>query len=192
MDPQGPMPGLEAVAWCLLEPPGEALAMRLREEAGAHWAAGDETVWKQDFDRLFLLPHSGRILPLESAYRARVRLPDGTVRWERPDPEVLGRIRALYAHFDFQMPERFAHHPDHAGVELMFLLGLSFQQEAAQMAGDEALATGLARWQRVFLDDHLRGWIPDLAEDLVAGARTDLYREVGRLLSQAVSRTSGR
>ena len=185
-----PSSGLEVLALSLLDPSWDA-ASRLQDEADVFFPDEDDKARRRDFDRLFLIPSPGRILPLESCYRARWRSPDGQVHWERPDPDVLWRVRDLYRRFEFHIPERWAHQPDHAGVELMFLHGLRVQEAAARKAGQRDLADRLVLWQKEFRNQHLQGWIPDLADDLVREARTSFYREVGRLLAEAFSRESG-
>lgn len=181
-----PVPGLEALALSLLEPADDALAGRLREEAGAAFPPSDDmAARKRDFDRLFLVPGPSRIVPLESAYRTRTRDREGKNRWERPDPGVLVRVRAVYRHFEFHVPDRWSHQPDHAGVEMMFLHCLGLQEAVARDGGDVDLGDRLAGWQQSFRADHLNAFVPALAEDLIREAGTGCYREVGRLLLRA-------
>lgn len=75
---------------------------------------------------------------------------------------------------------------DHIGLELAFIGELCVAalraSEGGDVGGQAALVDAVAR----FVHDHLARWAPRLAELVVEGAQTALYRASGYLLARTV------
>ena len=81
--------------------------------------------------------------------------------------------------------------PDHAAVELAFAAQLARLEQALDDAdGREMAGDTLAEFER----DHLRGWLPGFAADLLIAAELPFYRELGAGLQAVfgVQEASGR
>ncbi|MDZ7829003.1 MAG: molecular chaperone TorD family protein [Halofilum sp. (in: g-proteobacteria)] len=133
------------------------LAAGWRELASAAARSEPETL-DDDFHDLFIGLGRGKLVPYASWYRTGFMMDRPLVALRR-DLALLGFER----HPDTREPE------DHAGA-LAEVMGMLADPAEGQ---DDAT-------QRLFLDEHLDGWMPKLFRDLQAAAATDFYRAAGR------------
>lgn len=165
--------GWLTLATLLRQPPTPELLLRLADDRG--FVGGDNalaTAWREltdaagqsevqalddDFHDLFIGLGRGRLVPYASWYRTGFLMDRPLVSLRR-DLALLGFER----HPDTCEPE------DHAGAlaEVMAMLADPVEGQ------DDAT-------QRLFLDEHLDGWMPKLFRDLRAAATTDFYRATG-------------
>ena len=137
-----------------------------------------ELVW--DYHRLFVGPGHLYAPPWESVYRSREH-----IVFEAQTLE----IRRWYRQFGLQAPRLNKEPDDHIGLEFAFLLHLSTL--ALQNQADEQGFQRLFYAQRMFLEEHLLKWAPDLFRSVINNAGTDYFQGLGFLaqgvLDEAVS-----
>jgi TorA maturation chaperone TorD len=173
------VPGFRSRGWLMLatllrQPPTPELLLQLAEDRG--FVGGDNalaTAWREladaagrseagalddDFHDLFIGLGRGRLVPYASWYRTGFLM-------DRP----LVSLRRDLALLGFERQPDTCEPEDHAGA-LAEVMGMLADPVEGQ---DEAT-------QRLFLDEHLDGWMPKLFRDLQAAATTDFYRASGR------------
>lgn len=158
-----------AESWPLDTEAGSRTALGLSLVAGSTEDA--ETVGV-DHRNLFVGPDRLRAAPYESVHVSEERL-----LFE----ESTLRVREAYAEFGLAAPHLNQEPDDHVGLELEFMATL------AQRAVDDPdqagrYLTALAE----FIGEHVGAWVPGFADQVVAEARTDLWRGLGHLLAGTV------
>jgi TorA maturation chaperone TorD len=118
---------------------------------------------RADYDQLFVGPDHLPSPPWESVYRTEERL---VFDW--PALEVKSEYRKLGL-----VSIKPSDPDDHVGLELLFMAILAERQAE----GDEVAQPA----QQRFLREHLLQWAPAFCGDVVANARTDLFRGLGLL-----------
>ena len=181
------------LGWLFLEPPtAENTALLLQAEDHGGWVlegddgptrtglaqlrssrAGGEglAALDADFNRLFVGPGPLLAPPWESAQRGVDRLLFG--------PSTL-EVRAWYARFGLEAPNRGREPDDHLGLELGFLAHLCERGQALVAKDPAALAERL-RALDAFLDQHVLAWAPGFLEQILGAARTEYYRGLANL-----------
>lgn len=126
-----------------------------------------------DYTRLFIGPYELPAPPWESAYLNKERL--------LFQEETL-KVRQFYLKYSF-LPVEFGHEADdHLGLELDFMFRLN---ELALEAMGEERSTELLQLlndQKLFLEEHLLKWVPELSEKVIEHANTDYYRGMAKIL----------
>lgn len=136
----------------------------------------DEEVYSKlhwDYTRLFVGPYELPAPPWESAYLNNERL---------LFKEETLNVRRFYLKYSF-LPVEFEHEADdHLGLELDFMfrlnelaidaIGCEKSKELFQLLND----------QKLFLEEHLLKWVPQLAELVIVHANTDYYRGMAKIL----------
>lgn len=108
--------------------------------------------------------------PFESVYSSEKRLLMQSARDE---------VLALYRAAGLEKQESWKEGEDHVALELEYMQILSQRTAEALESGDEKAAKKLLKSQKNFLEDHLGGWVPLLAEQMEHFALTDFYKGVG-------------
>lgn len=166
----------ELIADWPLEPDADTAAGLVVLAAAAREPAAEEAL-RADYAALFVGPGPMLACPWESVQRDEERL-----TFDRQTFEV----RQAYAAFGRRAPRLNREPDDHIGLELAFVGELAASALTALEAGDDAEAGRLASGAATFCAEHLEPWAPGFAAQVVAGARTPLYRAVGLLLAGAV------
>ncbi len=178
------------LGWLFLEPPSaENTALLLEAERRGGWmldcddvptrtglgqlrsAQDNLAALTADYNRLFVGPGPLLAPPWESAQRSVDRLLFG--------PPTL-EVRAWFARFGLEAPNRGREPDDHLGLELGFLAHLCERAQAV-MATDPAALAELLRAMNEFLDQHLLLWAPNCLEQILGGARTLYYQGLANL-----------
>lgn len=146
-------------------------------------AAGDESQWPcyedlaGDYARLIGGP--GRVIapPYESVYR-------DSRGWVMGEWAV--DVKRAYEDAGLALSDSFTELPDHIAAELSFMAYLCGQEKDAWEEGDVAAVQRSADRQAAFLKKHLSQWVSPFTERIVRNARTDVFRNVARLLRSFV------
>ncbi len=134
-----------------------------------NWAelAGDDATLAQAYNRSFVYPPEGRVVPVESAYRQWTYDPGAQVPFAREKGYLMGdaalHMRALYEGYGLELPREFAATPDHLGLELEFACFL--------------LEKATPEQQAVFWREHL-DWVDELSRDADDKGIPLFYRQV--------------
>jgi putative dimethyl sulfoxide reductase chaperone len=134
-----------------------------------------------DYEGLMRVPGPAYAHPYESFYRRRTDGGKGALRGAlcgRPtlEAERFYRSEGLvpkYGRVDFA---------DHIGAELTFMAHLCRRHAKALAEGDRQAARRLGEKQRRFASDHLFGWTEDFCKALEAGAATQFFKGLARML----------
>ena len=125
-----------------------------------------------EYARVFLGMSRSPVAPYESVYTSET----GLLMQEARDAVVrLYRREGFAVEVDGNIPE------DHIAFEFGFMAGLARKAAAALRAGDGEEAARLTAVQEAFVADHLAPWVPALADDVAARAKTDFYRGLAGL-----------
>jgi TorA maturation chaperone TorD len=124
----------------------------------AQWGGHSLAELEADFNRLFVGPGPLLAPPWESAQRGVDHL--------LFDQHTLA-VRACYARFGLEAPNRGREPDDHLGLELAFLAQLCDRAATLALAG--------------FLEQHLLRWAPRCLGQVLAGARTLYYQGLAHL-----------
>ena len=110
--------------------------------------------------------------PYESVYTSPRRLMMQDARDE---------VLVIYRAAGLEKTESWKEGEDHIALELEYEQILCERALEAYEAGKTEECLSFLCHQRNFLQDHLCGWFPMMAEDIEKFAHTDFYRGVGRL-----------
>lgn len=157
-------------ALCAIEQQGAQLAKLEDEEA--------RLVMEVDYNRLFVGPGKLLAVPYESFYRSE---PDENGRGSICGLPMLA-VKDFYARFGTTMPEGSVDYPDHIAFELEFLSLLAQEESKCWEKGDAEGAAVFQKGAAEFRRDHLGVWAHRFADDVKAGAETDLYPALADLL----------
>ncbi len=124
-----------------------------------------------EYTQLFIAPAGAS--PYESVWKKGLLM-------QEPAAEAL----AFYKRCGFKLPEDFKGFPDQIGVELSFLGHLTREEARAWKEGDERLATEVMKLEREFLKKHLRKWVFDFLDCVMAITKLPFYREMARLTKE--------
>lgn len=153
----------------------------------ANMVEEDPTAIRQDHHDLFRVPGGKYVTPFESVYRGRAVTDGG----ERPGPlggPLSAQVERFYRECGLKLDyARFRELPDHVGSELAFLERLCAEEHRALRDGDDDLARGCRRVERMFLERHLNLWVKALSEEIGKKSGTEFYLEVAQLLESFVS-----
>ncbi len=136
---------------------------------------------EQEFHDLFLVPVPGYVHPYESCYRGMSESGPGMLMGE-----PARKVAALYSRCGLEPAPDTQELPDHAGLEFSFLCHTAEREARAWEEGDEEAAQAWRRFHDRFLDEHLRGWIPELCSAIQARATQPYYREFARWIADLV------
>jgi putative dimethyl sulfoxide reductase chaperone len=126
-----------------------------------------------DYTRLFIGPYELPAPPWESAYLNKERL--------LFQEETL-KVRQFYLKYSF-LPVEFGHEADdHLGLELDFMFRLNELALEAMGRENHEEVLQLLNDQKLFLEEHLLKWVPQLADKVVENANTDFYRGMAKVL----------
>lgn len=125
-----------------------------------------------DYTRLFVGPARLLAAPWESVYTNKDR-----AVFQRETVNV----KNWYARFELALASAYNEPADHVGIEFGFLAHLSELTIRAADQRDGVEVKRLIDAQRGFLSQHILPWVPRWADDVVANARTDLYRGLALL-----------
>jgi TorA maturation chaperone TorD len=128
---------------------------------------------EKDYTRMFFASKPRLAHLFESVYREGKLLQESTFD-----------IARLYVDAGLQLKEDFRLPPDHIAVELEFVSFLYFKELEALNAGNHENAEYARELQDRVLRDHLRPFAANLAERVVAHARTTFYRCVAQILRE--------
>lgn len=132
--------------------------------------AGDDAALARAYNRSFVYPPEGRVVPVESVYRPWTSDPGAQVPFAREKGYLLGdaafHMKALYDSFGLEFPPEFAATPDHLALELEFACFL--------------LAKATPEQQAVFWREHL-DWVDELSREADEKAIPLFYRQVLRV-----------
>ena len=123
--------------------------------------------------RLFVGPFELKAPPYGSVYLEAGRRVMG-----ESTMEVIG----LYREMGLSISESFRDLPDHVAVELEFMYYLVIQQLEAAQAGDVKRTRRYVEAQALFLDGHLRRWVPRFRAAILAATGSPFYRSLARCL----------
>lgn len=98
--------------------------------------------------------------------------------------EPAAKALAFYKRCGFELPEDFKGFPDQIGVELSFLGHLTQEEAKAWKEGNEKLAIEIMRLEKDFLKKHLRKWVFDFLDCVIAITELPFYREMARLAKE--------
>lgn len=131
-----------------------------------------------EYARIFLGMSRSPVAPYESVYTSET----GLLMQEARD-EVL----AHYRREGFAVDEAVNLPEDHIAFEFGFMAGLARKTVAALDAGNDDEAQRLLDVQAAFVADHLTPWVPALADDVAARAKTGFYRGLASLARDFVA-----
>ena len=154
----------------LLDGPDPATRAGLAQLAAARagWDGTALAALGADYNRLFVGPGPLLAPPWESAQRSVDHL--------LFDRHTLA-VRAWFARFGLEAPERGREPDDHLGLELAFMGHLCDLAAAAAPAARAELRRAMAG----FLDEHLLRWAPACLEQVRTRARTLYYQGLANL-----------
>lgn len=90
-------------------------------------------------------------------------------------------ILAIYRAAGLKSDERWKAGEDHIALELEYMQIETERARAALRRGDRAAAATELMRQHHFIVDHLEGWVPFLAKDMLKFSQTDFYRGLAYL-----------
>ena len=131
-----------------------------------------------EYARIFLGMSRSPVAPYESVYTSET----GLLMQEARD-EVLAHYRCE----GFAVDEAVNLPEDHIAFEFGFMAGLARKTAAALDAGNDDEAQRLLDVQAAFVADHLTPWVPALADDVAARAKTGFYRGLASLARDFVA-----
>ncbi len=132
---------------------------------------------REDYFRLFVGPESLPCPPWESVYRGKDR-----ALFDYPTFEV----RDLYSYFGLEMKKQEGQHDeadDHLIYELEFM---SILIDQALEADSPAEQTAALLGQKKMLDEHLKKWIPDFAQDILTNASSLFFQGSANILNSFI------
>ena len=128
-----------------------------------------------EYARLFLGP--GRhISPHESVHHQRSDGDWGQL-WGKSTVEAKKFIESAGLNYK----EAYTGLPDHISVELEFMQHVIQREAQAWEADDDVTALLCLRNEKIFIDEHLSGWIPVFCEKVIEAAEMPFYREMAQL-----------
>lgn len=130
-----------------------------------------------DYMRLFVGPERLFAAPWQSVYTNKER---AVFQMESVS------VKNWYQRFDLALASEFNEPADHVGLEFSFLARLCELTIAASEIRNGEGVKRLLDAQRGFIGQHPLRWIPRWSDDVVAHARTDLYRGLAWLARSAI------
>ena len=132
----------------------------------------------QDYANLFLGTGPHPAFPYESVY-----LSPNRCLMDEPYDQVIKEYRA----YGVRKATNFKEPEDHLAVELAFMARLCEDTATAFGQADLSKGTELLPAQRRFLEAHLLSWVPAFTEDVLRGARTEVYQNVAKFTRAFIS-----
>lgn len=139
-------------------------------------SAGQQSVLIE-YTRLFIGPFKTIAPPYSSVYLSN----DGTI-FGVETQQVLDFYHQSGVEFDFSINEL----PDHIAVELEFLHYLSAQEIITLEKGNMQLAANYTDLQKVFLDNHLKKWVPEFCKRINSDTNEPFYRSLATLFANLI------
>ncbi len=127
-------------------------------------------------EHLRLFAQSAPVSPYEGAYVARDK------------GALLGQLAALYELFGAHSGGSEHEPPDHAGAEIEFVALLALKQAMALHRGELENAEITARARRVFVEEHLGRWLPELCRRLESASFHPFFQTLARTLAAWIAR----
>ena len=142
---------------------------------------------RQDHHDLFRVPGGKYVTPFESVYLGGVSAEGEETLGPLGGP-VSAAVERFYRECGLQIDfVRFRELPDHVGTALAFLERLCDEEYKAINNGDDDLAEGCRRTERLFLERHLSLWVGKLCERIREKAETKFYLAIAHIFENFVS-----
>jgi TorA maturation chaperone TorD len=93
------------------------------------------------------------------------------------------KARQTYQEAGLHLDPDFKELPDHIAVELEFLYFLTAKGVEAAAAGKVEESRRYDSAREVFLDQHLRRWVPPFCARVAEGTESDFYRDLAECLT---------
>jgi len=71
--------------------------------------------------------------------------------------------------------------PDYIGIELKFMALLCYKEAQAWRDNDQAMALRFLEFEKRFINEHLKNWVPEFCNIMEEEARTSFYKAVAVL-----------
>ena len=136
--------------------------------------------------RLFVGPGHIQCPPYEAVYRK-----------DRPGMEkglLMGPstadVRRRYAEAHLAMSKKFTDLPDHITVEMEFMHFLCGEESKFAEQGNPQESVKMRRFQKEFLNEHLKPWVKDFADCVLRSANSSFYKAAASLLKTFIESES--
>jgi len=90
-------------------------------------------------------------------------------------------VLKIYRSMGLDKVREYTEPEDHIAIELLFMAYLCGKTSEALKGGSLEEAKKHVEVQRDFLNDHLAKWVPELAADILKGARREFYKAVAKI-----------
>jgi len=128
-----------------------------------------------EYTRLFVGPGK-HISPHESVQHKKEGVPSGQL-WG----ELTAEVKRIIESAGLEYKSEYTGMPDHISVELEFMQQVVQREAQAWEADDDETAQLCLKNEKIFIGEHLGGWIPDFCEKVIKTAEVPFYREMARL-----------
>lgn len=156
---------------------------KLTKEAETLWehyfTAGHQSILIE-YTRLFIGPFKTIAPPYSSVYLGN----DGTL-FGAETQQVLDYYLKSGVEFNFSTNDL----PDHIAVELEFLHYLSAHEIITIEKGDVQIAANYADLQKIFLDNHLKKWVPEFCKRINSDTNEPFYRSLATLFINLIQKS---
>jgi len=128
-----------------------------------------------EYTRLFVGPGK-HISPHESVQHKKEGVQSGQL-WG----ELTTEVKKIIESSGLEYTSEYTGMPDHISVELEFMQQVVRRESQAWEADDDETARLCLKNEKIFIDEHLCGWIPKFCEKVIEAAEMTFYREMARL-----------
>ena len=128
-----------------------------------------------EYAYLFIGPGK-HISPHESVHHQKEGVPSGQL-WG----ELTAEVKRIIESAGLEYKSEYTGMPDHISVELEFMQQVVQREAQAWEANDDETARLCLKNEKIFIGEHLGGWIPDFCEKVIEAAEVPFYREMARL-----------
>jgi TorA maturation chaperone TorD len=128
-----------------------------------------------EYTRLFVGPGK-HISPHESVHHKKEGVQSGQL-WG----ELTAQVKGIIESSGLEYESEYTGMPDHISVELEFMQHVVQREAQAWEAADDETALLCLKNEKIFVDEHLLGWIPVFCEKVIETAEMPFYREMARL-----------
>lgn len=149
---------------------------------------GDREAICQDFQDLFMVPGSRYVTPYESVYADSPMEEGGGGRVWGPRTAA---VRGFYDRVGLAVAPDYPDLPDYVGLELACMEYLCLREAHCLEEGRTAEADRVGALRQGFAREHLRAWIPALAERVVQRAGSGYHGALARAAARLVERSCG-
>jgi len=128
-----------------------------------------------EYARLFIGPGK-HISPHESVHHKR---DDG--QWGQLWGPSTAEVKKFIESAGLSYQSEYTGLPDHISVELEFMQQVIHAEQKAWGDGEINLVLVYQEKEKIFIEEHLAGWIPDFCVKVIEAAKMPFYREMARL-----------